>query len=176
MYMWSSSPQPGGFNPRDEGLPLSRRHAAGIRIESDRIRRRSPALLSPTASPPKTRAPAAIALAACTRHARTDGRAPRNPCATDVLKPPEMLRAASAEANIHGDDYWPPPRAHLHVVVVDVLSLHNLPKRGERRPRWKKCHQYASAELSGTAAPPHNQDLSSPSLSFSIYAVGGERN
>jgi hypothetical protein len=49
-----------------------------------------------------------------------------------VLKPPEMLNALEG-----ADDgaFWPPPRNELHVVSLEVLSLHNLPKRGERRPR-----------------------------------------
>jgi len=74
------------------------------------------------------------------------------------------------------DDYWPPVRERIHCITIRVISLHNLPKRGEHRPRWftsrGACHAYAS-DLSGTEAPPNNKAVSSPSISMGIHPAGG---
>lgn len=99
-----------------------------------------------------------------------------------VLKPAEMTssldarlshRSAGAAAD---DDYWPPIRHALHRATVQLLSLHNLPKRSERRPRYEgsrgACHQF-HPELSGTSAPPDDKKPSSPSVKLSLYPIGG---
>lgn len=55
----------------------------------------------------------------------------------------------------------------------EVLSLHNLPKRGEHRPRrLGPCHAHAPA-LSGTRAPPGRDEPSSPAVSLSLHPIGG---
>ena len=73
-------------------------------------------------------------------------------------------------------DYWPPVRDRIHRITIRVISLHNLPKRGEHRPRWSTsrgaCHKYAP-DLSGAAAPPNDKVVSSPTISMGIYPVGG---
>jgi len=86
-----------------------------------------------------------------------------------VIKPPEM-RAA-------GTDCWPPHREMLHRTTIEILSLHTLPKRGERRPRYDgsrvACHEYLP-ELSGANAPPcTSMDLSTPAISLSLHPIGG---
>jgi len=104
-----------------------------------------------------------------------------------LLKPPEMMIAAddrcsrssnsevSHEAGSE-DAFWPPPRQSLLCVSMDVISLHNLPKRGERRPRYNgshgACHKY-HPELSGTSSPPDRMNLSSPNLTVSLHPIGG---
>jgi len=74
------------------------------------------------------------------------------------------------------DAYWPPPREDLQCTIVDVLSLHNLCKRGEMRPKLDgirgACHQY-HPELSGAAIPPNNLDPSLPSVTLSVHPIGG---
>ena len=74
------------------------------------------------------------------------------------------------------DDYWPPARETLHRMTIDVLSLHNLPKRRERRPRYDgsrgACHNY-HPELSGNPAPPDNLKPSTPELTLSLHPIGG---
>jgi len=103
-----------------------------------------------------------------------------------LLKPPEMLVADShadkkekkraRRHSAHDDVYWPPPRQTVHQVAVEILSLHNLPKRGEQRPRYigsrGACHQFAP-ELSGSASRPDYSDPSSPSISVSLHPIGG---
>eukprot|EP00966_Prymnesium_polylepis_P329241 7384978-Prymnesium_polylepis.1 len=72
--------------------------------------------------------------------------------------------------------YWPPPHDVLHCVSVEVLSLHNLPKKGEMRPRYsgsrEACHRY-HPELSGVTVPPNDRTPSAPSLSLSLHPIGG---
>jgi len=74
------------------------------------------------------------------------------------------------------DRAWPPHRRFLHCVTLHVISLHNLPKRGERRPHYSgsrsACHDY-HPELSGDSAPPSGANPSSPSLSISLHPIGG---
>ena len=113
-----------------------------------------------------------------------------------VLKPPEMRRIdagslsrASSMASIEegedgeesvnaddDDDYWPPARKQLHRTTIEVISLHNLTKRGEQRPRFDtangSCHKYVP-ELSGASVPPDSSEASEPELTFSIQATGG---
>jgi len=103
-----------------------------------------------------------------------------------VLKPREMRGALSPEV----DDGtvllphrtpelfdWPPTRDKLHRATIEVLSLHNLPKRSERRPRYDgrhaASHKYLCSELSGTHAPPDRRDASSPALVISLHPIGG---
>jgi len=72
--------------------------------------------------------------------------------------------------------FWPPPREALHRASLRLVSLHNLPKRGERRPAYDgscgACHAYAP-ELSGTPAPPENSATSVPALALSLHPIGG---
>ena len=83
----------------------------------------------------------------------------------------------STGMRLHDDDYWPPPRDRMHRCTIRLLSVHNLPKRGESRPRFdgmrSACHQYAS-QLSGVAAPPNNSDPSCPVIMVSLYCIGGD--
>lgn len=95
-----------------------------------------------------------------------------------VLKPPEML-AVDADDSADGDDkaFWPPPRERLHRMTMKVVSLHELPKRGEQRPRFEgsrmSCHKYLP-ELSGEPrAPTSSMDLSSQSVTISLHPIGG---
>mmetsp|Transcript_63635 Transcript_63635/g.189749 ORF Transcript_63635/g.189749 Transcript_63635/m.189749 type:complete len:299 (+) Transcript_63635:1-897(+) len=101
-----------------------------------------------------------------------------------VLKPLEMLGGGlQAEGKeqpaqtCRDDDYWPPRRLTVQRATVQALSLHNLPKRGEQRPRYDgrrgACHKYAPG-LSGEAASPHlSTDSSSPSIKASLHPIGG---
>jgi len=99
-----------------------------------------------------------------------------------VLKPLEMRSTAmpevrDSEAEGHAEDvYWPPPRERLFRATIELLSLHNLLKRGEQRPRFDgqrgECHKYAR-ELSGVASPPNCSEASSPSLVISLHPIGG---
>jgi len=95
-----------------------------------------------------------------------------------VLKPQEMLThtMASPAESMDMQSYWPQLRERYHRTTVEVLSLHNLPKGNERRPRYggsrAACHQY-EPELSGFAAPPDNLPPSVPSLKISLHPIGG---
>jgi len=101
-----------------------------------------------------------------------------------VLKPPEMRSKFSWEEKdsttprlgSEEDVYWPPPRPRLHRVTVEILSLHNLPKRGEVRPRLdgvhSECHKWRP-ELTGVNAPPTSLEPSNPTLIVSLHPVGG---
>ena len=105
-----------------------------------------------------------------------------------VLKPKEMREASTSgvvnAANDSAervppqeeDSYWPPPRSRLHRTTIEILSLHNLPKRSERRPRFDghhgACHKY-HPELSGAYAPPDNSEPSSPAVSVALHPIGG---
>lgn len=89
-----------------------------------------------------------------------------------VLKPPEMRRARESST-----DQCPPVRQFLHRATIDIISLHNLPKTGEQRPRLKGrrsgCHQWHAAELTGSFAPPDASIPSSPMITVSLHAIGG---
>jgi len=112
-----------------------------------------------------------------------------------VLKPREMLITSGKSTGDHGgghdDEYWPPSRKRLHRVSIRILSLHHLPKQGEKRPyygglgrsesdvatearvgRRSRCHQYHK-ELSGALQPPNDKNPSSPSVSMSLHTIGG---
>jgi len=122
-----------------------------------------------------------------------------------VLKPVQMLQEGSDKSSFKGstrnsfgesgmrsarmqsenledddddqtDNYWPPARENLSRITIQVLSLHNLPKRSENRPRYEgpqgSCHKYVPT-LSGSPAQPDNQDASNPGLRLAIYAIGG---
>jgi len=92
-----------------------------------------------------------------------------------VLKPSEMCTSLT-EALDSKNDFWPPPRDSLHRATIQVISLHNLPKRHERRPRHdgrrSECHNFVP-ELSGEAKPPDNQEPSSPALTLTMHPIGG---
>ena len=96
-----------------------------------------------------------------------------------VLKPPEMLHesseAHSAEQQVYDPDaFWPPPRETLHCTTIDVLSLHNLPKRGECRPDLSEAfHTYLGKELSGLPRPPNDANPSSPAIWLELHPIGG---
>jgi len=93
-----------------------------------------------------------------------------------VLKPEEMLRTRPKDENDDEKALWPPPREELHRTTLELLSLHNLPKRGEQRPRFDgshaACHEYAP-ELSGKCTPPANAEPSCPEITASVHPIGG---
>jgi len=69
--------------------------------------------------------------------------------------------------------YWPPPRDKLHAVTLEIISLHNLPKRGEQRPHARHpCHRHVS-ELSGKYVPPDGRNVSSPVVQLAVHPIGG---
>mmetsp|Transcript_42418 Transcript_42418/g.124226 ORF Transcript_42418/g.124226 Transcript_42418/m.124226 type:complete len:771 (+) Transcript_42418:1-2313(+) len=71
---------------------------------------------------------------------------------------------------------WPPLREQLQRISIDLLSLHQLPKRGEQRPRYDgtrgECHKY-HRELSGFFMAPDNTDASCPSVTLAVHPIGG---
>jgi len=107
-----------------------------------------------------------------------------------VLKPVEMRKHSEMnslnspndsdwhdyDADCETDHYWPPPRERLKRLSIEVISLHNLPKRQEHRPRFNgsrgKCHDYVH-ELSGPIVAPNNSEPDSPSLAISLHPIGG---
>eukprot|EP00966_Prymnesium_polylepis_P059185 1371782-Prymnesium_polylepis.1 len=87
-----------------------------------------------------------------------------------VLKPVEMRT----------DVMWPPARKTVRRVTVEVISLHQLPARGEHRPetstgKRSACHQYGNeyVNLSGLSVPPKASaaSLSSPSVALELHAI-----
>jgi len=98
-----------------------------------------------------------------------------NASAGFILKPPEMRTADDGDDDLE-EVSWPPPRAQLVCTTVDILSLHKLPKRGERRPsfdgRCGEAHKY-HPELSGTPAPPSLEAPSSPAITLALHPIGG---
>ena len=72
--------------------------------------------------------------------------------------------------------YWPPPRERIHRTTLCIISLHNLPKRCERRPSFQgshgACHVYHT-ELSGRFVAPDGQPHSVPELVFALFQIGG---
>jgi len=94
--------------------------------------------------------------------------------ASAVKKQPAGGEASAITADDKPDAYWPPPREQLHVTTLKIISLHNLPKRGERRPQLDghACHKY-HPELSGTPSPPTKVVPSSPSITLSLNPIGG---
>jgi len=96
-----------------------------------------------------------------------------------VLKPIQ-LRSIAREGNDEVPPSWPARRALLHRTTFSLLSLHQIPKRGERRPRYKgsraQAHKY-EPQLSGTAAPPDNAGLSSGTgIDLSLHSIAGALN
>jgi len=89
----------------------------------------------------------------------------------------ELPSLTSLEGEPNRDDYWPPPREMICRTTINLLSLHNCPKRGERRPRFDgsrgACHKYVARELSGASVSPDNLDPSSPSITLSLLPIGG---
>jgi len=93
-----------------------------------------------------------------------------------LLSARESHDALRAHTPRNEHDYWPPPRETLRCVVVELVSLHLLPKRGERRPQYcgrrSGSHKY-HPELSGAAAPPDDSDPSNVQLSVVLHPIGG---
>ncbi|KAL1507405.1 hypothetical protein AB1Y20_008247 [Prymnesium parvum] len=100
-----------------------------------------------------------------------------------VLKPSGMLSGAGkllkgwqSKWEEEDDDFWPHAQEHLQHTTLRILSLHNMPKRTEQRPRYdgtrSKCHKHAP-ELSGEMRPPNNLEPSIPGLVVSLFAIGG---
>jgi len=95
-----------------------------------------------------------------------------------VLKPAEQRLGQNDDEMGHQDEdnYWPPLREQLLCTSLEVLSLHNLPKPGEGRPRFAgsraRCHTYVP-ELSGAAAIPADSEPSCPSVTVSLHPIGG---
>jgi len=88
------------------------------------------------------------------------------------LKPREMREELAAL-----EQAWPPPRDSLSCITCAVLSLHNLPKRHERRPRFRgtreACHEFVP-QLSGQGSLPlENESASSPAIEISLHSIGG---
>eukprot|EP00966_Prymnesium_polylepis_P059873 1388771-Prymnesium_polylepis.4 len=112
-------------------------------------------------------------LALCTLHRVTSPLT-----ASDVLKPAEQRLGQNDDEMGHQDEdnYWPPLREQLLCTSLEVLSLHNLPKPGEGRPRFAgsraRCHTYVP-ELSGAAAIPADSEPSCPSVTVSLHPIGG---
>ena len=84
-----------------------------------------------------------------------------------MLKPAEM-RAGKR---------WPPPRQQLRRVTLRLISLHQLPTRGEHRPQLyygqhAECHAHVS-ELSGRAVQPKAATASTPSLAVELHPIDG---
>ena len=74
------------------------------------------------------------------------------------------------------DSYWPPARPKLYHAIVRIISLHNLPKHNEQRPRFAGSRGASHGfhpELSGTFAPPNNAELSCPAIALSLHPIGG---
>jgi len=102
-----------------------------------------------------------------------------------LIKPPEMRGIATTTVQNRQEDtsrdaYWPPPLETCHCVTIETFTLHNLPKRGEQRPRYEgrrgACHRYhpeLSGPVSATGAPPNNLPESSPALSVALHPIGG---
>jgi len=101
-----------------------------------------------------------------------------------VLKPPEMLVARRDPSGGSFDEpaseidpdnnYWPPAREHLICTSLDLLSLHNLPKRGETRPDLSDAHhKYCRSELSGVPRPPKATGGRAVRLSLTLHPIGG---
>jgi len=93
-----------------------------------------------------------------------------------VLKPLDMCTSDVALDIAKEDAFWPPPHERLHRTSTKIISLHNLPKRTEQRPRFdgscEGCHKYAP-QLSGTPVPPDSLMPSSPSITITAHPIGG---
>jgi hypothetical protein len=95
-----------------------------------------------------------------------------------VLKPHEMRLVPREDLITQSADiaYWPPPCEGLCRTTISLLSLHNLPKNREQRPRLNGSrggsHQFVP-QLSGASAPPDYLAPVSPKLSLSLHPVGG---
>jgi len=89
----------------------------------------------------------------------------------------DQIRDAEEVAQQEVDTFWPPPRHALQRTTIEFLSLHNCPKRGERRPRYDgrrlDCHQY-HPELSGSRAAPSDEvKISSTEITLALHSIGG---
>jgi len=89
----------------------------------------------------------------------------------------EIARMDKEIARLSMDEhFWTPPRERLQRTALEVVSLHNLPKRAEARPRYsgsrRECHAF-HPELSGSPSPPDNHGPSSPSIKLSLHSIGG---
>jgi len=87
-----------------------------------------------------------------------------------------VLGSGQRQAGQLTDYFWPSPCDILHRTNIRVVSLHNLPKRGEERPRYdgsrSAAHKY-HPELSGMSVPPNDRAPSSPSITLSLHQIGG---
>eukprot|EP00965_Chrysotila_dentata_P150633 4976267-Pleurochrysis_carterae.AAC.1 len=75
---------------------------------------------------------------------------------------------------------WPPARLQLHVVTLRLLTLFQLPARGEERPFLKGLRQRAHAyvgELSYQGQKSKKQTGAGkvffPTLAVELHAIGG---
>ena len=117
------------------------------------------------------------------RDAQNDSFVPQTSCVSDEWR--TLLRNNTEHGSgtprslavVDDDTYWPPPSERLSRTSIAVLSLHNLPKRNEHRPRFDgsraACHKY-HPELSGSPSPPDNLDPSSPVITLALHPIGGE--
>jgi len=112
------------------------------------------------------------AAGGCSQFRLESSASSRDEDAPPTSRDEESLDDRSAE----DDDYWPLPCDTLDRTTVEIISLHNLPKRSEQRPRldgslWQ-CHKYAP-ELTGPMVGPDNLEPSRPLLSVHVHAIGG---
>jgi len=99
-----------------------------------------------------------------------------------VLKPSAMCARTFEDHQVAEEEdsemiFWPTAREMLHRTTVRLHSLHNFPKRGERRLRLdgsrRDCHCYVP-ELSGANnCPPNNRDPAMPAISLTLHSIGG---
>jgi len=91
-----------------------------------------------------------------------------------VLKPTEMCAPRGEEDD--DEAFWPALRSSLCRVTIEIISLHQLPQRGERRPHYSgsrgACHRHLP-ELSGAPAMPRGFDPIKSAVTLSIMSIGG---
>mmetsp|Transcript_86037 Transcript_86037/g.257812 ORF Transcript_86037/g.257812 Transcript_86037/m.257812 type:complete len:1403 (-) Transcript_86037:178-4386(-) len=90
---------------------------------------------------------------------------------------PQRAEAIARKAETpQSDEYWPSRSEDIQRTTLEIFSLHNIPKRGERRPHYagsrSSCHRF-HPELSGERVPPDNTYPSTPSLKISLHPIGG---
>lgn len=68
---------------------------------------------------------------------------------------------------------WPPQQKRtVRCATVQLLSLHQLPKRKEARPLYEPHHAYVN-KLNDTSEPPSAASVSSPALTVELFSIGG---
>ena len=87
-----------------------------------------------------------------------------------VLKPKE-LRGDSPDSELQLPR-WPPPRSELFRASLRILSLHQLPTRGECRPRFIRGLE-SERDVSGEEHPPVGGAVSSPKVTIELHPIGG---